>query len=501
MSDRADVGEESKRYRVEPPEEGRGILMSKPQTRKETQSRGASEHRKLARNSSGVLLAMIVANVALMGTSIMTSRLLGPKGRGQLYDTAQVTTWLVVLGGLGLGTAATYFTARGERPRSIVLGNSVLLGLVFGSAIVGGGYGVIALGGVTMHKVPASYLLIAILAVPFALVLGNVQSVYLGSQRFREFIQITVGLTALPLLLIGVALLAFGGGARAAIIASALSTATLAVVFLVRAIRILGISWRLERAYFKTATSYGLRIQVATVLTLLGYRQDVFVVNHYKGPGAVGIYAAAVAVAESLWMLSQAVSYALFPRIAEEKDENVRRSITPLLARNTLWLTTAAAAILFLLSGPIISILYSGAFAAAAGAMRALLLGIVAFSGARVLSNDIAARGRPGLNSWIAGMSVVVNLGINLALVPRFGINGAAWASTISYSLLFAATVAVYCRISRTSVRSVIVPSREDAAAYYRLVRRLLKHPVTQDSAALAAAAAASAADAERSES
>jgi O-antigen/teichoic acid export membrane protein len=317
MSDRADVGEESKRYRVEPPEEGRGILMSKPQTRKETQSRGASEHRKLARNSSGVLLAMIVANVALMGTSIMTSRLLGPKGRGQLYDTAQVTTWLVVLGGLGLGTAATYFTARGERPRSIVLGNSVLLGLVFGSAIVGGGYGVIALGGVTMHKVPASYLLIAILAVPFALVLGNVQSVYLGSQRFREFIQITVGLTALPLLLIGVALLAFGGGARAAIIASALSTATLAVVFLVRAIRILGISWRLERAYFKTATSYGLRIQVATVLTLLGYRQDVFVVNHYKGPGAVGIYAAAVAVAESLWMLSQAVSYALFPRIAE----------------------------------------------------------------------------------------------------------------------------------------------------------------------------------------
>jgi O-antigen/teichoic acid export membrane protein len=466
--------------------------MSKPQTRKETQSRGASEHRKLARNSSGVLLAMIVANVALMGTSIMTSRLLGPKGRGQLYDTAQVTTWLVVLGGLGLGTAATYFTARGERPRSIVLGNSVLLGLVFGSAIVGGGYGVIALGGVTMHKVPASYLLIAILAVPFALVLGNVQSVYLGSQRFREFIQITVGLTALPLLLIGVALLAFGGGARAAIIASALSTATLAVVFLVRAIRILGISWRLERAYFKTATSYGLRIQVATVLTLLGYRQDVFVVNHYKGPGAV---------AESLWMLSQAVSYALFPRIAEEKDENVRRSITPLLARNTLWLTTAAAAILFLLSGPIISILYSGAFAAAAGAMRALLLGIVAFSGARVLSNDIAARGRPGLNSWIAGMSVVVNLGINLALVPRFGINGAAWASTISYSLLFAATVAVYCRISRTSVRSVIVPSREDAAAYYRLVRRLLKHPVTQDSAALAAAAAASAADAERSES
>lgn len=461
---------------------------------------GAGEHRKLVRNSSSVLVASVIGAVALMGTAILTARLLGTTGRGQLYDATLLATLIVTLGSLGLGPAAAYHTARGERARPVVLGNSVLLGLALGIVIAGAGYGVIVFAGVTMHGVPASYLLLALLVVPFALVLGNIQSVYLGAQRFREFNQITVGQAVLPLLIIGTALLALGGGVRAAIVATVLSTALLTVAFLVRAIKTLGISWRLERGYVRAAISYGLRVQVANVLGFLGYRLDVFVLNAYKSPAAVGLYAAAVAVAERLWMLSQAVSSALFPRIAEEKDENVRRSITPLLARNTLWLTATAGVVLYLLSGPVVSILYSSKFAAAASAMRALLPGIVVFSAARVLSNDIAARGRPIINSYIAGMSVAANLGINLVLIRSYGINGAAWASTVSYSLLFVATVAVYCRIARTSVRSVLVPSREDAAAYLRLVRRLLKRPVAQDSAGLDVPASGSVADVESTE-
>lgn len=463
-------------------------------------SAGAGERWKLARNSSSILIATIVAAIAVMGTAILTARLLGTNGRGQLYDATLLATLVVTLGSLGLGSAATFHAARGERARSVVLGTSVLLGLILGIAIVGVGYGVIFFAGVTMHGVPASYLLLAMLVVPFALVLGNVQSVYLGAQQFREFNQIAVGQAALPLLLIGVALLALGGGVRAAIIATVLSTALLTVAFLVRAIRVLGISWRIERGYVRAAASYGLRVQAANVLSFLGYRLDVFVLNAYKSPASVGLYAAAVAVAERLWMLSQAVSSALFPRIAEEKDEDVRRSITPLLARNTLWLTAAAGAVLFLLSGPLISLLYSSKFAASTGAMRALLPGIVAYSAARVLGNDIAARGRPIVNSYVAGISVAVNLGLNLVLIPRYGINGAAWASTVSYSLVYFVTVAIYCRIARTSVRSVLVPSREDATAYLRLLRRLLKRPLAQDSAGLDVPASVSVPDAESSE-
>ena len=460
------------------------------------------KRRTLARNSSSVLFATIVAAIAVVGTAIITTRLLGPTGRGQLTVATLLATLIVTLGSVGLGSAATYFTARGERARTVVLGNSVLLGFALGLAIIGAGFAVIVFSGATLKGVPASYLLIAMAVVPFALVLGNVQSVFLGLQRFREFNRITVAQAVLPLLLIGVALLALGGGVRAAIVATTISTVLLAVVVLVIASRTVGVSWRPDRGYVKVATSYGIRVHAANVLNFLGYRLDVFVLNAYASPAAVGLYAAAVAVAERLWMLSQAVSVALFPRIAEEKDEDVRRSITPLLARNTFWLTAAAAALFWLLSGPLVTLLYGGKFASSAGALRALLPGIVAYSATRVLGNDIAARGRPILNSYIATVSVALNLGLNLMLVPRYGIKGAAWSSTASYSLLCVMTAAVYCKIAKVSARAVFVPAREDGAAYLRLARRLLARPTAQDSAGLdVAATPAALSDAESTDS
>lgn len=465
-----------------------------------SETSGAGEHRKLARNSSSVLLATIVAAAAVVGAAIITARLLGPTGRGQLTVATLLATLTVTLGGLGLGSAATYFTARGERARPMVLGNSVLIGLALGVVIVAIGVSIIVFGA-TLHGVPASYLILAMLAVPFALVMANAQSVFMGLQRFREYNWINIAQAVISLLFIGIALLALGGGVRAAIIATTLSTILLAVIALVTAIRIVGVRWRIDRGYVAAATSYGLRVHIANILGFLGYRLDVFVLNSYATPAAVGFYAAAVAVAERLWMLSQAVSVALFPRIAEEKDEDVRRSITPLLARNTLWLTAVAGVLFWILSNQIITLLFSSEFRSSGAALRALLPGVVLFSAARVLGNDIAARGRPIINSYLTGVSVALNLGLNLILIPRHGIVGAGWASTISYSTLFMATLAAYCRIAAVPIRTVIIPTREDASAYFRLARRLLARPAAQDSEGLEPVAAVSMRDAEHTDS
>jgi O-antigen/teichoic acid export membrane protein len=421
------------------------------------------------------LLANVLAAIAIIATTVLTARVFGPTGRGELTIATLLATLMVTLGSLGLGSAATYQMARAERAKSVVLGNSVLLGLALGLLLVAVGSGVVVFGHKTLHGVPASYLLLSMLVVPFALALANIQSVYLGLQRFREYNRVTVAQAALPLLLIGVALLAFGGGVRAAIIATAVSAALLMLAYLATSSRAIGIRWRPDRGYIKAAFSYGVRVHIGNVLGFLGYRLDVFILDAYKSTAAVGLYSAGVVIAERLWMPSQAVSTALFPRIAEEKDESVRRSITPLIARNTLWLTAVFAALFFVFSNPIVTLLYSSKFGQSAGVLRYLLIGIVAFGPARVLGNDIAARGRPLVNSLIAGLSVALNLGLNLVLIPRYGISGAAWASSVSYSLLFVLTVAFYCRIAKVSVRAVLVPTRKDGEAYLRLFGRLLR--------------------------
>ena len=144
------------------------------------------------------------------------------------------------------------------------------------------------------------------------------------------------------------------------------------------------------------------------------------------------------------------------------------------MARSTLWLTTILAAILFVAADWVVELLYSSRFSASAAVVRILAPGIVLFSGARVLGNDIAARGRPLTNSVIAAISVVANIVLNLVLIPGHGIDGAAWASTASYSILFATTVAVYCRLADVPLRAILLPSRGDGNAYLRLARRTL---------------------------
>jgi O-antigen/teichoic acid export membrane protein len=434
---------------------------------------GGRGHRTLARLSSGVLLTSGLAAVALLATTVLTARAFGPPGRGELSLATQFLTLAVSLGSLGFGVAATYLTARGGWPRGLAFGNSTSIGLALGLGIVTLCGCLTLLGGVTFRGLPARDLFLASLAVPLLLAVANIQSVYQGLRDFRAFNGITLAQAALPLPLIGIAI-AFGGGVRSAIAMTVVAAVLLFVGSVGYARRSTQFIWRIDRAYLRALGSYGVRVHPANVLGYLGYRLDVFLVDGFKGAAAVGLYGAGVVIAEGLWMPSQAVSTALFPTIAAEEAEAVRRSITPLATRNTLWLTGIVGAIVFILAGPAVHLLYSSRFSASAGVVRILVPGIVLFAAARVVTNDIAARGRPLVNSLVAATSVVCNIALNVVLIPRDGIDGAAWASTGSYSLLFVATIAVYRSVTGVPLRALVVPTREDGARYARLIRRLV---------------------------
>jgi O-antigen/teichoic acid export membrane protein len=275
---------------------------------------------------------------------------------------------------------------------------------------------------------------------------------------------------ALPLPFVGVAII-LGGGIRAAVVATVAAWVLVFISAVSYTRRLTRLEWRLNWPYVRALASYGVRVHPANLLAFLGYRLDVFLVDAYKGAAAVGLYGVGVVIAEGLWMPSQAVSTALFPTIAAEQSESARRSLTPLVARSTLWLTTILGVIVFLVAGPVVDLLYSSRFSASTAVVRVLVPGIVLFSASRVLNNDLAARGRPLVNSVIAAASVVCNIALNVLLIPRYGIDGAAWASTASYSLLFAATAGAYWRITRVPLRALVVPTREDGARYVRLLK------------------------------
>jgi Na+-driven multidrug efflux pump len=59
---------------------------------------------------------------------------------------------------------------------------------------------------------------------------------------------------------------------------------------------------------------------------------------------------------------------------------------------------------------------------------------------------------------------------LDLALIPRFGIEGAAAASSIIYTIGSAVALAIFCRESGNSIWKSLVVQPEDLRFYGRLI-------------------------------
>jgi O-antigen/teichoic acid export membrane protein len=94
-------------------------------------------------------------------------------------------------------------------------------------------------------------------------------------------------------------------------------------------------------------------------------------------------------------------------------------------------------------------------------------LGIVPFSGAKVLGNYLAGVNAVGLNTAVAAAGLALTIPLNLVLVPTWGATGAAWASSMTYLLQTALISFFFLRRTGTHLRSLLglgATRREPAA-------------------------------------
>jgi len=272
------------------------------------------------------------------------------------------------------------------------------------------------------------------------------------------------------------ALLVMKRGASGAIIAGLITALIVDVITFRMAMKVAGgVDYKPDVLYIKQSTKYGVQAHLANILGFLNYRVDMFMVNGFLGPAAVGLYSVGVGLVEKLWLISQASSTVLFPRVAAESEEDRKKGFTALVARTVLWTTALGALVLIFVSGWVVRLLYSDAFIPAVGAFQVLLPGIVTLSVWRILANDIAGRGYPYLNIYTSLAAVIANVILNFIWIPRYNISGAALASTASYTVSFLMAIFFYCRLSGNSWTKVILPQRGDGRLYWQAGMALLK--------------------------
>ena len=369
--------------------------------------------------------------------TVIVARLLGPEGNGLYHMAVWLPSLLNLLLGLGVGQANVYFVARGlSGPRTMLYSSLVIW--------AGLGIGGMALAAVVVWSageklfpgVESTLLVWGLLAYPAALLSNYLRGILQGLEDFRGYNSILLVAPIINLCVVLILLLGFRMGVYAAVAAYTLGhiASVTAALIILRSKRLAVRAADASVPFsIRMSISYGSKVYLSNVLAFLNYRIDIFLLNLFTNPAAVGIYAVSVQITERGWFLSQGVSAVLLPRIAAMYDDDeVRRRLTPLVVRWVLVFSVLLCLIIGLASPIVVPLLFGKAFAGAITPIIILLPGVVFLSASKILANDVAARGRPELNMITAGAAMLINVTVNLVAIPKWGILGAAAATSIS---------------------------------------------------------------------
>ncbi len=179
-------------------------------------------------------------------------------------------------------------------------------------------------------------------------------------------------------------------------------------------------------------------ITVLVILCLRSfYHVDVLVLEAFTpGSEQVGYYRAALVLTQILWLVPQALQAVMVQSTANLWREGQVERIEAIASRTTrysLLLTALLALGLGVLAADFLPIYFGPEYAASVTPMLLLLPGTLGFALARPI---FAINHAKGALSWMVvttGASALLNVGLNLALIPPYGIVGAAVASTLGY--------------------------------------------------------------------
>jgi len=392
---------------------------------------------------SAAAFATLIQSVSSMLVSVLfvvgVARLLAPESNGAHYLAVLLPTLLSTFFNAGLPTATVCFVGSAQSSRAMAVavnlyvgGLLALAGLLVGLALV------LFAGDRVFPGVKESLLLLALLLLyPLMLarmlVLGLLQAYEDFRWYNRSSLLLPVGsLLSLPLLF------AVGGVTPYMTVAAFTVGHALSCGVAVWRVALGSSRERLDGREVRAASgrylAFGMKSLASNVLTFLNYRADLLLVNLFLLPMAAGIYVVAVQIAEKLWLLSQAVAIVALPRMARvQSDARAGNAMTVQACQWTTVLTMLAACAITGAAPWLVPLLFGSNYADAAAPLIWMMPGIVALAGGRILANAITAAGKPHLNAITAVATLVVNVVLNVVLIPVLGLRGAALATTLAY--------------------------------------------------------------------
>jgi O-antigen/teichoic acid export membrane protein len=433
-------------------------------------SRGA---RKLAADVSGTFGTRLITMGFGLVTGIVTARALGPENRGIFGLVCMFPASLVTLTKLGQGISSVYFIRREKEDVRAVASNLVVIALLTAVVLLVATYLLrFVLLESILRGVPLWALLTTLPLLPTLLLESHLYGVLQATDRFRVYNTRLLAESVITMTGMILALVVFQAG-----LAGALGVAvgvrlcmTLWVVWTIH--RESPLSLHFDLPLFRRMIRYGLKSHVQTIAAHFHFKADIYLVAYFLAPAEVAFYSIAARLAEHLLWFPQALGMALFPRLAGSDVADAHR-LTASAVRQTLVASAVPAALLAVGAPFLITTWYGPEYAPTVEPLRWVCLGIVMMSLYVLLTRNFTSRNRQGVNIFAAYLALGGNLILNLFMIPRYGIVGAAISSACSYTAATLVLLVWFVRESGLPASDVLVLKRSDVVTWKRLASAL----------------------------
>ena len=196
----------------------------------------------------------------------------------------------------------------------------------------------------------------------------------------------------------------------------------------------------------KTYLKWGVPLTPNIALLWIIRVSDRYMVSYFMGITAVGIYSAAYRIGEYASFTLVALSTVLYPTIIksyEEENLSETRKYLKYSLKYFMMVAIPSAFGLSILAKPVLSILTTPEFVIGSTVVPFVAFGVILFGLCRFCFHIFYLANRTHLVVRLLGTSAALNIILNIILIPRMGIVGAAVATFIAYGVLGILTLLV----------------------------------------------------------
>ncbi len=394
----------------------------------------------LARHSAiygvGGLIARVLAVVLLP----LYTRYLTRADYGAIGTLIALVTVLAVL--LRLGTQSAffrfYFDSKERADRLVVVRTAFwftmtasTVGLVLGQVLAGEISQLIFSSGDRTDLVRAAFV-----GLWAQMNYGQLTSLFRVEQRSTSYVIASVANVLITIGSTVVLVVTFHEGALGVIVGNFLGTLTVYLGLLAYRREQLGLQF--DWALFKRMEHFGLPLLPSALALWAINFSDRFFLTRFAGAGETGIYQIGVQVSSVIVFLLMAFRLA-WPAFAYsiEDDREAKRTY-PFVLTYLIFLCSWLSLALGLLAPWIVHLLTQPQFYDGAKVVALLSFAATAYAGYAVVVIGVGRARQTRFNWIVTGTAAALNVGLNVALIPRYGQVGAAIATAAAYSLMFA---------------------------------------------------------------